>query len=103
MKMPALNSFASILAQAPAVSAACGRWPGFALVMTALLGAVALGVLATLILVRAIADESRPRFCTYVGGQRHTSYRYDREILVGALRSKSSRAPSGPDLLFLLR
>jgi hypothetical protein len=54
MKMPALNSFASILAQAPAVSAAFGRWPGFALMMTALLGAVALGVLATLILVRAL-------------------------------------------------
>ena len=31
-----------------------------------------------------IADESRPRFRTYVGGQRHTSYRYDREIRVGA-------------------
>jgi len=31
-----------------------------------------------------IADESRPRFRTYVSGQRHPSYRYDREIRVGA-------------------
>ena len=54
MKMPTLTCFASILAQAPSVSAAFGRWPGFALMMTALLGAVALGVLTTLILVRAL-------------------------------------------------
>jgi len=31
-----------------------------------------------------IADESRPHFRTYVGGQRHPSYRYDREVRVGA-------------------
>jgi len=31
-----------------------------------------------------IADDARPRFRTYVSGQRHPSYRYDREIRVGA-------------------
>jgi uncharacterized protein YcfJ len=31
-----------------------------------------------------IADEARPRFRTYVSGQRHPSYRYDREVRVGA-------------------
>ena len=31
-----------------------------------------------------IAEDSRPRFRTYVSGQRHPSYRYDREIRVGA-------------------
>ena len=46
--MPPSNAFASILAQAPAVSAAFGRRLGFALMMTALLGVVALSVLAVL-------------------------------------------------------
>jgi hypothetical protein len=31
-----------------------------------------------------IADETRPRFRTYVTGQRHSSYRYDHELRVGA-------------------
>src|SRR4029077_1682289 len=31
-----------------------------------------------------IADDARPRFRTYVTGQRHPSYRYDREVRVGA-------------------
>jgi len=31
-----------------------------------------------------IAEDSRPRFRTYVSGQRHPSYRYDREIRIGA-------------------
>jgi len=31
-----------------------------------------------------LADDARPRFRTYVGGQRHSSYRYDREVRVGA-------------------
>src|SRR3954468_4492319 len=31
-----------------------------------------------------IADDARPRFRTYVSGQRHPSYRYDRELRVGA-------------------
>ena len=31
-----------------------------------------------------IADESRPRFRTYVTGQRHTSYRYQNDLRVGA-------------------
>jgi hypothetical protein len=31
-----------------------------------------------------IADDARPRFRTYVGGQRHSSYHYDREVRVGA-------------------
>ena len=31
-----------------------------------------------------IADDSRPRFRTYVTGQRHPSYRYENDIRVGA-------------------
>jgi hypothetical protein len=31
-----------------------------------------------------IADESRPRFRTYVTGQRHHSYRYENDLRVGA-------------------
>ncbi len=31
-----------------------------------------------------ISDETRPRFRTYVSGQKHSSYRYDREVRVGA-------------------
>ena len=31
-----------------------------------------------------IADDARPRFRTYVSGQRHPSYRYDRDLRVGA-------------------
>src|SRR6476660_8854441 len=31
-----------------------------------------------------IADESRPRFRTYVTGQKHLSYRYQNEVRVGA-------------------
>jgi uncharacterized protein YcfJ len=30
-----------------------------------------------------IADDARPRFRTYAHGQRHSSYRYDRELRVG--------------------
>jgi len=31
-----------------------------------------------------IADETRPRFRTYVTGQKHPSYRYQNEVRVGA-------------------
>jgi YMGG-like Gly-zipper len=31
-----------------------------------------------------IADDSRPRFRTYVTGQRHHSYRYENDLRVGA-------------------
>src|SRR6187431_2324286 len=31
-----------------------------------------------------ISDETRPRFRTYVSSQKHSSYRYDREVRVGA-------------------
>jgi Protein of unknown function (DUF1236)/YMGG-like Gly-zipper len=31
-----------------------------------------------------IADETRPRFRTYVTGQKHSSYRYQNEVRVGA-------------------
>ena len=31
-----------------------------------------------------IADDARPRFRTYVTGQKHSSYRYQNEIRVGA-------------------
>jgi hypothetical protein len=55
MKMSPPNSFASILAQAPAVSSAFGRWFGFALMMTALLGVVALGGITVLIILRTMS------------------------------------------------
>jgi hypothetical protein len=47
------NTFASILAQAPAVSAAFGWRLGFPLMMTALLGVMALSALAVLFFTRA--------------------------------------------------
>ena len=31
-----------------------------------------------------IADDTRPRFRTYVSGQKHTSYKYQNEVRVGA-------------------
>ena len=31
-----------------------------------------------------IADDTRPRFRTYVTGQKHTSYKYQNEVRVGA-------------------
>ena len=48
------NSFAIILAQAPAVSAAFGRRLGLVLIMTGLLGVVALGVVAMLLFIRIV-------------------------------------------------
>jgi hypothetical protein len=56
-----------------AVGGAIVGGPGGA-VVGATVGAVAGG----------IADDTRPRFRTYVTGQRHPSYRYDREVRVGA-------------------
>jgi hypothetical protein len=41
---PKPAGLAGILAQAPAVSAAFGRWPGFLLIMTAMIVVLALGV-----------------------------------------------------------
>jgi hypothetical protein len=46
--LPKLSGIADILAQAPAVSAAFGKGLGFLLMMTALLGVFALGILAIL-------------------------------------------------------
>ena len=76
----ALAGSTSAFAQGAATGAATGAVGG-ALVggpagaaVGATVGAVAGG----------IADESRPRFRTYVSGQRHPSYRYDRELRVGA-------------------
>jgi hypothetical protein len=56
-----------------AVGGAIVGGPGGA-VVGATVGAVAGG----------IADDTRPRFRTYVTGQRHPSYRYEREVRVGA-------------------
>src|SRR4051812_3550985 len=77
----ALVSSTSAFAQSGAATGAATGAVGGAIVggpagaaVGATVGAVAGG----------IADESRPRFRTYVGGQRHPSYRYDREIRVGA-------------------
>src|SRR5690242_14364922 len=70
----------SALAQGAATGAATGAVGGAIVggpagaAVGATVGAVAGG----------IADESRPRFRTYVSGQRHPSYHYDREVRVGA-------------------
>lgn len=56
--MPPSNSFAIILAQAPAVSAAFGRWLGFVLIMTALLGVVSLGFVAILLFIRVVVGNA---------------------------------------------
>lgn len=71
----------SALAQSGAASGAATGAVGGAIVggpagaaVGATVGAVAGG----------IADDTRPRFRTYVTGQKHQAYRYDREIRVGA-------------------
>src|SRR6185312_7398153 len=46
---PKSVGFAGILAQAPAVSTAFGKWPGFVLVMTAMLLFFALGAIAVIL------------------------------------------------------
>ena len=77
----ALAGAAPAFAQSgPAAGAATGAvggaivgGPGGA-VVGATVGAVAGG----------IAEDARPRFRTYVTGQRHSSYRYQNEIRVGA-------------------
>jgi hypothetical protein len=46
---PKPGGLAGLLAQAPAVSAAFGRWPGFILMMTALLVFFSLGVVTILV------------------------------------------------------
>ena len=77
----ALVSSTSAFAQSGAASGAATGAIGGAIVggpggaaAGATVGAVAGG----------LADDARPRFRTYVGGQRHPSYRYDREVRVGA-------------------
>jgi hypothetical protein len=76
----ALAGSTSAFAQGAATGAATGAVGGAIVggpagaAVGATVGAVAGG----------IADESRPRFRTYVSGQRHPSYRYDREVRVGA-------------------
>jgi hypothetical protein len=52
---PKLGGLASILAQAPAVSAAFGRWPGFILMLTALLVFFALGVVTIMVASKGVA------------------------------------------------
>jgi hypothetical protein len=46
---PKMSGLADVLAQAPLVAAAFGRWPGFILMMTALVVVLALGVATILI------------------------------------------------------
>lgn len=75
----ALAGSTSAFAQGAATGAATGAVGGAIVggpagVVGATVGAVAGG----------IADDARPRFRTYVAGQKHTSYRYDRELRVGA-------------------
>lgn len=53
--LPKFSGIASILAQAPAVSFAFGRWPGFVLMMTALLVVLVLGVVTVLAASKGVA------------------------------------------------
>jgi hypothetical protein len=46
---PKPGGLAGLVAQAPAVSAAFGRWPGFILIMTALLVFFSFGVVTILV------------------------------------------------------
>jgi hypothetical protein len=48
-----LHGLADILAQAPLVAAAFGRWPGFVLIMTALLVVLAFSVITILVATKA--------------------------------------------------
>jgi hypothetical protein len=48
-----LYGLADILAQAPLVAAAFGRWPGFVLMMSALLVVLALGAITILVASKA--------------------------------------------------
>ena len=52
---PKSGGLAGILAQAPAVSAAFGRWPGFILMMTALLVFLLPSVVTVLVASKEIA------------------------------------------------
>ncbi len=77
----ALSGATPALAQSgPATGAATGAVGGAIVggvpgaVVGATVGAVAGG----------IAEDARPRFRTYVTGQKHSSYRYQNEIRVGA-------------------
>jgi len=76
----ALAGSTSALAQGAATGAATGAVGG------AIVGGPAGAAVGATVGAAAgsIADESRPRFRTYVSGQRHPSYRYDREVRVGA-------------------
>jgi hypothetical protein len=49
-----LNGIAAILAQAPSVSAAFGRWLGFILMMTAMLVAFCLGLAIMVVAMKAL-------------------------------------------------
>jgi hypothetical protein len=51
---PKLGGLAGLLAQAPAVSAAFGRWPGFILMMTALLVFFSLSVVTIMVAGKGI-------------------------------------------------
>jgi hypothetical protein len=53
--LPEWGGVAGVLAQAPVVSAAFGRWPGFVLMMTALLIVLALGVVTALVAAKGAA------------------------------------------------
>src|ERR1700676_2202082 len=53
--LPKWGGLAGVLAQAPVVSAAFGRWPGFVLMMTALFIVLALGVVTALVAAKGTA------------------------------------------------
>lgn len=76
----ALLGSTAALAQGAATGAATGAVVGGAVGGPA--GAVAGATVGAA--TGGLADDARPRFRTYVSGQHHSSYRYDREVRVGA-------------------
>ena len=52
--MKKASGLAGVLAQAPVVSAAFGRWPGFVLMMTAMLVVLALSVVMILVASKSV-------------------------------------------------
>jgi Protein of unknown function (DUF1236)/YMGG-like Gly-zipper len=71
----------AVYAQAGAATGAATGAVGGAIVGGPVGAVVGAGVGAV---AGGIADDTRPRFRTYVTGQKHSSYRYQNEVRVGA-------------------
>ena len=79
--MLAIAGSTAVYAQSGAATGAATGAVGGAIVGGPVGAVVGAGVGAV---AGGIADETRPRFRTYVTGQKHASYRYQNEVRVGA-------------------